>query len=782
MRRAASFVPAFALAAFALLAGRAEAIGILVPTEPHAPSLKLVHHRVEVTVTERGATTKVIQEFDNPTGRQLEATYLFPLPKGATVDEFALWMNGKRETGKVLERQEARRIYESIVRRARDPGLIEYVDAQLFEARVFPVPAKGRQKVELTYSHLVDYDGGVHRYVYPMKTDQAATTTLEDFTLTVRIKSKLPIRNLYSPSHRVATSAKGTTGAASFEKSAFSLADDFVLYWSVDDQDVGLTLLTYQEGDDPGPGARGVPAGYFMLMASPKDGLREKEIIGKRVSFVVDTSGSMAGEKMDAVKRALDYCLSRLGEDDLFNVISFGGFAETFEERMVSASSANVKRARDFVRNIEPLGGTNIDEAMQLALSGATGSDKIPHMVVFLTDGRPTVGETEPKRILERVKEKSGRSTRVFVFGVGDDVNTMLLDKLASDHGGSSTYLAGDASAEHELKAFYDKISHPVLSDLSLDVDGVRVFGTHPRKLPDLFKGGQLVVLGRYREGGKATVKVSGTGAKGKQTFRYSVDFAKGQSDHRFIPRLWAQRQVAMLLEEIREKGESKGLVDEVTQLATAFGIVTPYTSYLVVEPGFDRAPPPPTTGRPLPRPVPSGRAGGGMPADDGFGAFAPEPAAEMEAIPQDKPSSVSGSSGLRVARPSKSARSRKMLREESGEGAVAAAKEIGRLKDSVVASERKVATSVARALGRSFRFDSGFFVDDKSGKKDRVLEVKSYSEAFFQVLSLRPDLKEALMLGERVKVSVAKGRTLVISPEGKERVDDKELRSFLAK
>ena len=370
------------LALTVFLAPDAKAIGILVPNQPGLSALKLVHHRVEVEVNERGSKTKVIQEFKNETGRQLEATYLFPLPKNATVDEFALYMNGKREIGKVMERKKARAIYESIVRRAQDPGLIEYVDAQLFQARVFPIPANGTQKVELTYTHLVPYEGGLHRYIYPMKTDQHATRTMNDFTMTVKVKSKLPIKNLYSPTHKVATRRKGTTGIASFEEASFSLSDDFVLMWSVDDKDVGLTLLTHKSGDD---------AGYFMLLASPKDALRDKEIIGKKVSFVVDTSGSMTGEKMEATRRSLDYCISQLGEDDLFNVITFGGYVEPFSDKMIAASAANKKRARTFVKGIEPLGGTNIDEALEAAMKGVTGSSKVPHMVVFLTDGRPTV-------------------------------------------------------------------------------------------------------------------------------------------------------------------------------------------------------------------------------------------------------------------------------------------------------------------------------------------------------------------------------------------------------
>jgi Ca-activated chloride channel family protein len=771
LSRASTLVAAAVLAALPMVvAGPADAIGILVPSGG-AQSLDLVYHRVEVNITERGAQTKVTQEFENKTGRQLEATYLFPLPTGATVDEFALWMNGKREVGKVMERNKARQIYESIVRRARDPGLIEYVDAELFQARVFPIPANGKQKVELVYSHVVDYDAGTHRYVYPMKTDAHATSTLNDFTLTVNIKSKLPIRNLYSPTHTIAGRAKGKTAIASFEKSGFSLADDFALYWQVADEDVGVTVLSTNEDADG--------AGYFMLLASPKDGFRDKEIIGKRVSFVVDTSGSMAGDKMDRTKAALDYCVSQLGGDDLFNVITFGGYVETFEERMVAASDRNKARAREFVKKIDPLGGTNIDEALTTALKGATGSDKAPHLVVFLTDGRPTIGETEPASILKNVA-KDRQDARIFVFGVGDDVNTVLLDKLASEGGGTQMYIRDAGAIEGQIKSFYDKISHPVLSDLQLDISGVRTFGNHPRKLGHLFKGGQLVVLGRYRKGGKATVKLQGMTSKGKRTFSFDADFAKGATEHSFIPRLWAQRQVGMLLSEIREKGESRGLVDEVTQLATRFGIVTPYTSYLVVEPGFD-------TGRPMPEPVlrdrPMGTRGGG-PGDD-LGAFAPDmDEMDAEAAPSAAPQRKSGKADKSFggARAKKDSRARRVMSESSGEGAVRAAEEIGRLKDAKSLDTRRVATTQERAMGRVFTWNGAFYVDETVKASDKTLHIKAYGQAFFDALRLRPDLKSALALGTSVKVRVGKGRTLIVSPDGQDSVDASQLSGFMKK
>lgn len=788
MRRA--LAPAL-LAGLLVLASseRASAIGLLVPTDPGVGPLQLVSHRVEAKVVERGAVTTVTQEFQNNTDRQLEATYLFPLPKGAAIDEFALWMNGKRETGKVMERQQARQIYESIVRRARDPGLIEYVDSEMFEARVFPIPPRGRQKIELKYSHVIDYEGGLARYTYPMKTDQRATQTLQDFTLTVRIESKAEIKNFYSPTHKMATSVRGKGAVASIEKNGFSLGDDLSLYWQVNDDDVGVSVLSYQEGDEPG---------YFMLLASPKDGFRNNEIIGKRVAFIIDTSGSMEGDKMVATKRALDQCLTKLGEDDLFSIVTFGGYAEAWKDKMVSASKANVEAARAHVKKLEALGGTNIDEALRLGFSTASGSDKAPLMVVFMTDGRPTVGDTDVQHLLALAeKERNGKAARLFVLGVGDDLNAVLLDKMSTTNGGSALYLKGNAALEAEVASFYDKISHPVLADLKLDISGVTTYGAHPRALGDLFKGQQLVVVGRYRNPGKARIKLSGSTPKGARVFELDGNFLGNSTEHAFIPRIWAQRQVGMLLDEIRVKGESPGLVEEVTQLATRFGIVTPYTSYLVLEPGMQ--PPTPTRRRTmmdfeddtiegeLKRPDAAPRAEAPAESRDGFGIFdglfggdkggGRGGSAPATGAPPPPPAPIKPAD---VEKAKKDARER--LKNAEGEAAVSAARELGSMKTSSTVDGRRAATTVQSALGRAFTFVNGFYVDEKCKPADKTLEVRAFSDAYFQVLKLRPELKSALALGEQVKVSVGAGRTLVVSTTGPEKVDQAALAAFVKK
>lgn len=729
------------------LAGPAAAIGLLVPQDG-SQALKLVQHHVQVRVQERAATTQVEQVFSNPNPRPVEAVYFFPLPVDATVDAFALWMNGVRQTGKVLPKDEARRVYESIVRATRDPALIEYVDAQLFQARVFPIPAHGEQRVALTFSHLVPYENGVHRYVYPMRTDHTAAKTLREFLFAIEVNGKMPVQNLYSPTHKISSRIAGNHAEASFEKDQFSLQDDFRLYWSVDDHALGMTLLTHQEGDEPG---------YFLLMASPQDALRRKEVIGKRVSFVIDTSGSMAGEKMNALKSALSHGIAGLGEDDLFQIVTFGGHVERFAERMVAANDPNKRDAMTFIRNLEPLGGTPIDEALQLALSSATGSRQIPHQLILITDGRPTIGEIDPVQIRQRVRAQVAREARIFALGVGNDVQPAFLDALAEENHGRSVYLRGNAEAADEIRNFFDRVRYPVLFDVDWqirgqngkDVEPIRIFHAHPQHPGDLFYGEQLLVLGRYRGVGKIDVTLTGKTSHGARTFRYAAELKSGTFGHAFLPKLWAQREVARMMREIRAHGEKPDLVTELTQLALRFGIVTPFTSYLVVEENAPASENPqqapeillPPQRLPRPHVLRRAREDSGMKAS---ASLPSRPAYEPAAWPQALHSSAA-------------------LRADSGEDAVQLAKEMKTLEQGVLHPHSAGLQSEVLVLGRAFHSRAGGYVDSSSRDEDEVLQIQRFSAAYFQVLQLRPELKPALMLSGRVRLRVGAGRTLLI-------------------
>ena len=393
-----------------LMQSTASATGLLIPSDQALGPLSIKYHRASVKITDRAAVTHVDQVFINNTDRDLEATYMFPLPKGATVSDFYLYMNGKRTKGEILEKDRARNIYEGIVRRMRDPGLLEYMGNDLFQCRVYPVPRRGEQRIEIEFTQVMPFEGGVVKYVYPMRTDQASAKTLQDFTVSVKIASKVAIKSIYSPSHQIySRKANDHEATAGFETMAALLDRDFELFYTVSEKDIGLNLLTFREAGE---------AGFFLVMASPKSEYTEQEIMGKRITFVVDTSGSMAGEKMKYAKEALKYCLNKLSNDDLFNVVRFSTDVEGFEKAPVSASKENVQRAMNFVERMEAAGGTAIDEALTTALAGHVKAEE-PNLVVFITDGHPTGGRRTRRGSWRTRRRRTGWGRRCSCSGWG---------------------------------------------------------------------------------------------------------------------------------------------------------------------------------------------------------------------------------------------------------------------------------------------------------------------------------------------------------------------------
>ncbi|MBL8941484.1 MAG: VWA domain-containing protein, partial [Archangium sp.] len=616
-------------------ASSALAQGMLIPTDQSLGPLGIKYQRVSAEIIDGTAVTKVEQVFVNSAPRQLEAHYVFPLPKGAALQDFYLWINGKKTKGEVLEKQKATEIYEGIVRRLQDPGLLEYIDTDAFRARVFPVPANGEQKIELTFSQVLDFQSGIYQYHYPLGASSRgapALTVRQDFVFSARISSKTPIRSVYSPTHKMGVNKKNDAEAiAGFEMGAGAdISKDLDLFYTVSDKAIGFSFLPYRpNSEDPG---------FFMALLSPKTELKADEVQPKRITFVMDTSGSMMGERIKLARDSLKYGVQRLNAKDEFNVVRFSTDVESLFEKPQLANEANVKKALDFIGTFEAVGGTAIDEGLQRALKDAEGRGGMSHIVLFVTDGHPTVGVTEEPEISSRAKA-GNKGSRVFTFGVGEDLNARLLDRIAEDGRGTSDFARDGKDFEVRVSGLFDKVANPVLADLSLDLAAFGAYDVYPKKLPDLFKGTQLVVTGRYRTPKESTVVLSGSMNGKKQVYEYRADAAKESKTYDFVPRLWAIRKVGYLLDEIRLNGEKAELKDEIVSLGKKYGIVTPYTSYLVVEdtpmPVANNVRPPPPPPRPwreeeAKRDVPwSARQLGGL----GGGASA-GPAASAPATP----------------------------------------------------------------------------------------------------------------------------------------------------
>ncbi len=508
---------------------------------PFAP-LEVTSHHVEVKIDGQVAITSIDQEFYNPNDQRLEGTYMFPVPKGAHIDKFSMEIGGKMVDAELLRADKARQIYEDIVRRMRDPALLEYAGRDLFKVRIFPIEPRSRKPIKISYTELLRSDAGTVTYSYPLSTEKFSAQPIKSLSVKVEVKTEQPLASIYSPSHKVEIKRDGANRAVIGYESKDETPDtDFQLVYNSEARDVGLSLITHKPAGENG---------YFLLLAAPTTA-KETKPAPKDIVFVVDTSGSMAGPKLQQAKKALEFCVENLNNEDRFEIVRFSTEAEPLFGKLVDADSERTEKTER------------------------------PFLIIFLTDGLPTVGARNPDEIVAEVK-KAG-SARIFSFGIGSDVNTQLLDQIAEGTRAFSQYVLANEDLEVKVSSFYTRIKEPALTNVRLEFGGgVRTSKLYPAQLPDLFKGDQLVVTGRYTGSGEVAAKLTGIANGREQIFTYKVKFNDSSND--YVARLWATRRVGFLLDEIRLHGETNELRDEATDLARRYGIVTPYTAYLIVE------------------------------------------------------------------------------------------------------------------------------------------------------------------------------------------------------
>ncbi len=538
--------------------------------------LELKYQRVYVEITDGVAVTQVQQTFRNPLRHQVEGTYVFPLPDDVAVGDFSMTMGGKTLKGEVLEKEKARRTYEEIVRRVRDPALLEFLGKRLYQASIFPIPPGEQLEVKLQYSQTLTEQAGLGLFAHPLRSQAQTAGTIEELVVHVKLKSTLPLTSVFCPSHKCDISRPNDHEATATHEARHVRPDrDFNLYYQRKDAQFGLSLLTHRAVGEPG---------YFLVRLSPRIEISPGQILPKDIAFVIDTSGSMQGGKIEQVKRSLEFCINSLDERDRFNVYTFATVVRPFRDGLMPADKDLKQAAVEFARKIEAIGGTNINQALLAALEADPRDDARPYLIVFMTDGEPTVDVTDPDQILKNIAEKNSRRVRFHVLGVGTDVNTHLLDKLAEMSRGTRDYCTENEELELKLSAFVGRLASPVLTDITLAIDGLRTSDVYPQQIPDLFRGNDILVLGRYEGDGHHAVRVTGRLHDKTTTLTYEGEFPERNSHNDFLPRLWANRKVAYLLDQIRLHGRNQELVDEVVRLATRYGIVTPYTSALILE------------------------------------------------------------------------------------------------------------------------------------------------------------------------------------------------------
>ncbi len=549
----------------------------LPPPQPAWAPLEVAFVQANAKIKDQIATTSIEEEFYNPNPRQLEGTFLFPVPKGAQINKFTMEINGKQVEAELLDANKARGIYEDIVRKLKDPALLEYAGRDLFKVRIFPIEPNAKKRITLSYSQVLKSDGGLVNFMLPLNTEKFSAKPLRNVSVKVELESKHPLKSIYSPSHQVEVKRNGANRATiGYEATNVKPDADLQLFYSTEDADIGISLMTFKPAGEEG---------YFMLLASPGTEIKHTKVMPKDVAFVLDTSGSMAGPKLEQDKKALQFCVENLNENDRFEILRFSTEVEPLFDKLAPASKDNRSRAQDFIKELKPIGGTAIDDALRKAVALRAEKGDRPFVIVFLTDGRPTVGNMDENQIVEGFTKSNKANPRIFCFGIGTDVNTHLLDRIAEETKAFSQYVLPEEDIEIKVSNFFAKIKEPVLSNPKIVFpESVRVTKLYPAPIPDLFKGEQLVLAGRYSGKGDGAIQIEGNVNGEAKKFAYDAKFPEEASDHEFIPRLWATRRVGYLLDEIRLHGENKELKDEVTELARKYNIVTPYTAYLIIE------------------------------------------------------------------------------------------------------------------------------------------------------------------------------------------------------
>lgn len=659
--------------------------------------LAIRYHRVQVVIEDQVAVTRVDQVFYNPNDYPVEGSYLFPLPAEAAVSSFTLWVDGEAVKGEVLEAEEARRAYEEIVRNLRDPALLEYAGRGAVQAHIFPIPPRGERRVALEYTQALTADNGLVRYVYPLNTEKFSLWPLEQVSVSVELRSSAPLRAVYSPTHKVDIRRESERHIlVGYEAEDVRPDADFALYYSLGEEQA-FHLLSYRETGDPSD-----PDGFFLLLLAPNPE-SDQSALPKDVFLVLDRSGSMEGEKFQQAQEALRYVLKHLNPEDRFNIITFSTDIDVYASGLRPASEAS--EALSWMGRLSAAGSTDINRALLETCAYAEAGR--PTYVIFLTDGLPTEGVVESGAILDNLQEVAPDNLRLFAFGVGYDVDTYLLDSLAAAHHGLSSYVLPGERLDEILSSFYARISTPVLTDLELDFGDVEVYDVYPSPLPDLFRGSQVLVVGRYRQGGVTSVALSGMMDDRRQTFHFpQQEFARtseGSAGEPLaaLPRLWATRKIGVLLNQIRLKGADQETIDQIVRLSIRYGIVTPYTSYLVTEP------------------MPLG-------------------AAEQERIAGEQYSQM-------MQAPTQPAYGIGAVQKAADQGAMAGAE--------APAPPAEEAGEVVRIVGsRTFVLAGGVWVDTAFDPDQMTArQVAFLSEDYFKLAAASPELGAAFALGERV-------------------------------
>ena len=538
---------------------------------PYSLNVKSLH--IETNIQNGVAHTSIKQIFHNPTKLRLQGYFLFPVPANSIIRDFRMDINGQMTKAELLDAKEARKIYEDIVRKTLDPALLEYANCKLFKIRIFPIEAGSDKTIEIKYNSVLTKDNLLTSYTLPLNTQKFSAQALNDLSIHIKISGQTKIASVYSPTHQIETVQKDENSfEIGYEAKSVKPNIDFKIYIQDAENEVNIAAIAYKGAD---------PNGYALFSISPDFYVQKSE--AKNYSFIVDVSGSMREGKIEQAQKAINYCVNRLNAKDKFQVIRFSTYAEKVFETMQSANQKNKDLALAKIKTWEAIGGTNMEAAFKLAFEEQSDPNK-KHVVVFITDGKPTIGETDEKKLLDLIAQKNSSNLRIFTFGIGNELNTHLLDKLSAMTNAYRNYITEEEKIDEHIARFFDKVSKPAISNLQISFSGnTSISDIMPNKLPDLFFGQNLVLVSKIDKEGSLTFNLKGEINQKEVSMSKKLDI-KFATENDFIPFIWATRQVGTLLDQIRLSGETKELKDEIVHLAKKYGIITPYTSYLILE------------------------------------------------------------------------------------------------------------------------------------------------------------------------------------------------------
>ncbi|MEP6574025.1 MAG: VIT domain-containing protein, partial [Gemmatimonadota bacterium] len=697
-------------------------------------SITRISSQVHTTIEGRVARVEVEEQFRNGGGSIAEGTYLYPMPGEAVFTNFSLWMGEQEVRGEIMNADQARGVYEAIVRRLKDPALLTLAGHGLVRAQIFPVQPGETRKVVLRYTMLLDRAGDALRLHYSIgQRDQPRMHAMGDgprndgvFSYHLTAPRADDYGTPYSPTHSITTQRVGDHLEISLAPDA---AGDVEIFLPLRRGLVGTSVVTHaSDGED----------GYYMLLLAPRQ-TADGPAVPRDLSLVVDVSGSMSGEKIQQARAALLQALGTLAPSDRFRLVAFSSTVRSFRSGFTPATSDNLREARRFVDSLEADGGTNIAGALDAVLGDAVAENRLP-IVLFLTDGIPSVGEQAPDRIAELAGSRIGRA-RIFTVGIGTDVNTYLLDRLAKEGRGSAQYVAPGANVEVAVGALLDKLRRPALVNLRVVSAPVDLTQSYPGHLPDLFYGEELVVFGRYHGTGDGQVVVEGERNGRRERFEATGTFAATAPGNEFIPRLWASRRIGELTRQIRLEGASDDLVSQVRELGLRYGILTEYTSYLVQEPGAV---------------VNRNRE------DRRF-----EPASNN--APAAAPAAQTGKVAFQRAQESS---------RMAGASSLAEADVVADEKQASLAGPSQTA-ELKRIGGRLFVKTGAVWTDAAHRDSLPIVDVAPFTDAYFQLVKALPEIAPWLGAGDQVLIA---GRSVGvrISPSGARSWSDKQLETLV--